>query len=111
MAVDVAISGDPTLAATTIPELDDPITEDELTALALAADPDSPLDPEAVPLSVYLGYLGQVPGLLPQWYMAPATASSGGSRWRTGIILAVILAFVAIEAWGLCSTYGQVVLA
>jgi len=107
MTVDVAISGDSTHAATTIAELDDPITDDELTALALAADPDSPLDPEAVPLSVYLG---QIPGLLPQWYMPPATASSG-SRWRTGIILAVILAFVLIEAWGLCSTYGQVVLA
>ena len=106
MTVDLAMSGDSTHVATTIPELDDPITEDELTALA--ADPDSPLDPEAVPLSVYLG---QIPGLLPQWYMPPATASSGGSRWRTGIILAVILAFVLIEAWGLCSTYGQVVLA
>jgi hypothetical protein len=42
--------------------------------------------------------------------MPPAMASSG-SRWRTGVILAVILAFVLIEAWGLCSTYGQVVLA
>jgi hypothetical protein len=108
MTVDLAISGDSTHVATTIPALDDPITEEELTALALAADPDSPLDPEAVPLSVYLG---QIPALLPQWYMPPAMASSGGSRWRTGIILAVILAFVLIEAWGLCSTYGQVVLA
>jgi hypothetical protein len=89
------------------PGLDDPITDDELTALALAADPDSPLDPQAVPLSVYLA---QVPGLLPQWYMPQATASCG-SRWRTSIILAVIFAFVLIEAWGLCSTYGQVVLA
>ncbi len=103
----VVSSVDPTGAAIDDPGLDDPITDAELTALALAADPDRPLDPDAVPLSVYLA---QVPGLLPQWYMAPAMASRG-SRWRTGVILAVILAFVLIEAWGLCSTYGQVVLA
>jgi hypothetical protein len=101
------ISGDATEAATADPGLDEPITDEELTALALAADPDRPLDADAVPLSVYLA---QVPGLLPNWYMPPAMASSG-SRWRTGVILAVILAFVLIEAWGLCSTYGQVVLA
>ncbi|HXQ44142.1 MAG TPA: hypothetical protein VN816_05855 [Acidimicrobiales bacterium] len=103
----VATSEDSTQATGPDPGWDDPITEDELTALALAADPDRPLDPDAVPLSVYLA---QVPGLLPQWYMPSATASCG-SRWRTGVILAVILAFVLIEAWGLCSTYGQVVLA
>jgi len=105
--VAVAITGESTEASTTDPGLDDPITDEELTALALAADPDRPLDPEAVPLSVYLA---QVPGLLPQWYMPQATASCG-SRWRTSIVLAVIVAFVLIEAWGLCSTYGQVVLA
>ncbi len=102
-----AISGDVTDTTTGQPGLDDPITDEELTALALAADPESPLDADAVPLSVYLS---QVPGLLPQWYMPQATASCG-SRWRTAIILSVIFAFVLIEAWGLCSTYGQVVLA
>jgi hypothetical protein len=106
--VTVVIGGDATGAVTDDGAGDDPITEEELIALALAADPDGPLDPGAVPLSEYLA---QVPGLLlPQWYMAPAAASSG-SRWRTGVILAIILAFVMIEAWGLCSTYGQVVLA
>jgi hypothetical protein len=98
---------DPTHTATTDPDLDDPITDEELTALALAADPDAPLDPDAVPLSAYLA---QIPGLLPGWYMPPAMASSG-SRWRTPVILAIVLAFLMIEAWGLCSTYGQVVLA
>jgi len=89
------------------PGLDDPITDEELTALALAADPDQPLDPDAVSLS---DYLAQIPGLLPQWYMPPAMASTG-SRWRTPVIVAIVLAFLMIEAWGLCSTYGQVVLA
>jgi hypothetical protein len=107
--VTVVTDGEATGAADSDPGLDDPITDEELTALALAADPDGPLDPDAVPLS---SYLAQVPGLLPSWYMAPAMASCrSGSRWRTGIIVAIILAFVMIEAWGLCSTYGQVVLA
>ena len=97
-------------------ETDEPLSEAELTVLALAADPDQPLDPDAVPLSVYLAQvpgLGPVAGLLPQWYMPQAMASSSGRgrRWRTAIILAIIAAFVAIEAYGLCSTYGQVVLA
>ncbi|HTT87381.1 MAG TPA: hypothetical protein VMF60_08445 [Acidimicrobiales bacterium] len=82
-----------------------PLTDEELTALALADDPERPLDPEAVPLSLYLA---QLPSLLPAWYMAPATAPSG-KRWRTWVILAIIGAFMLIEAWGLCSTYGQVV--
>ena len=98
---------DATHTVTTDPDPDDPITDEELTALALAADPDAPLDPEAVPLSAYLA---QIPGLLPGWYMPPAMASSG-HRWRTAVILAIVVAFLMIEAWGLCSTYGQVVLA
>jgi hypothetical protein len=105
--VAVAISGDPTGPVTSDPELDDPITDEELTALALAADPDQPLDATAVPLAVYLA---QVPGVLPGWYMPPAMAACG-NRWRTPVIVAIVLAFLMIEAWGLCSTYGQVVLA
>ena len=104
--VDV-ISADVREAGATDPALDDPITDEELTALALAADPDEPLPADAVPLS---SYLAQIPSLLPGWYMAPAMASSG-NRWRTPVILAIVLAFLMIEAWGLCSTYGQVVLA
>lgn len=79
------------------------ISDDELTALALAADPDEPLAADAVPLSVYLG---ESEGLLPEWYMAPVTAR----RIRRGpqlVILVLIGAFLLIEAFGLCSTYGQ----
>lgn len=102
-----SITGVATRSDSACPEVDDPISDEELTALALAADPQQPLDPKAVPLAEYLS---QVPGLLPGWYMAPATAPCG-SRWRTPVILAIVLAFLMIEAWGLCSTYGQVVLA
>jgi hypothetical protein len=104
--VAAGIGGNATVVARE-PALDDPITDEELTALALAADPDGPLDKDAVPLSVYLG---QIPALLPGWYMPPAMATSG-SRWRTPVILAIVFAFLIIEAYGLCSTYGQVVLA
>jgi hypothetical protein len=79
-----------------------PISDAELTAMALAADPDLPLDPEAVPLSMYLA---QEPAPLPEWYMPQAMARRG-NRWRAFVILAIVGAFVFIEALGLCSTYG-----
>ena len=84
-------------------EADDvPVSDDELTALALAADPSLPLDPDAVPLDVFLS--GASP--LPSWYMAPVMARHAG-RWRRTVILGVVGAFALIEAFGLCSTYGQ----
>jgi hypothetical protein len=82
-------------------------SEEELTELALAADPDLTLDADAVPLALYLG---QLPLMLPQWYMPPALVSRG-TRWRTAIVLAIVVALVMIDAWGLCSTYGSVTLA
>ena len=85
------------------PEMPAPITDEELTALALAADPDQPLDPDAVPLA---DYLAESFGPLPEWYMAPVMARHSGRR-RQAIILTVIGAFLLIEAFGLCSTYGQ----
>ena len=81
----------------------DVIGEAELTALALAADPDAPLDPDAVPIDVYLG---RTEGLLPAWYMAPARAARRGPTSRV-VVVAVVGAFLLIEAFGLCSTYGQ----
>ena len=49
-------------------------TEAELTALALSADPDGPLDHDAVPLAQYLG---ERAGLLPAWYMPAPMARTG----------------------------------
>jgi hypothetical protein len=78
------------------------ITDDELTALALAADPDQPVAPDAVPIS--LG--GAAPhGLLPAWYM-PAPMSAGrrpSRRWVLGGLVAIL---VVINGAGLCVTYG-----
>ncbi len=85
-------------------------TDAELTELALSEDPEGPLAADAVPLAAYLSRTAY---LLPQWYMPATTARCGGSRsrWRTPIIVAIIVAFLLIDAWGLCSTYGQIVIA
>jgi len=84
--------------------LDVPLTDAELTALALAADPDAAPDVDAVPLHIHLAQFAGA--ALPQWYMAPATASSG-RRWRTPVVLTIVAAFLLIEALGLCNTFGQ----
>jgi hypothetical protein len=85
----------------------DELTDDELTALALACEPDQPLDPEATPLDLYSH---QSFGLLPGWYMPPVTAG-GSRRWQTPVVVAIIAAFLLIDALGLCITYGQLIAA
>ena len=83
------------------------ISDAELTALALAADPDAAVDDDAVPLTD-LGSSGGT-GLLPGWYMPPPT---GGTPllegWRRRAALLIVVSFVLINAYGLCSTYGEV---
>ncbi len=84
----------------------EPVSDDELEALALAADPDAAVDDNAVCLSGGLG--SRAPRLLPEWYMP---APMGGARrlrgWRRQVVLLVIASFLAITAAGLCNTYGQ----
>jgi hypothetical protein len=80
------------------------LTDEELTALALAADPNAPLSADAVPLSVHLA---QFAGALPQWYMPPAMARNG-SRWRLPVIGTIIAAFLIIDGLGLCNTFGLI---
>jgi hypothetical protein len=82
-----------------------PLSEMELTELALAADPDAPLDDEAVPMAIYLG---QAPGLLPEWYM-PAPWARRATTWRLPVVVAIVAAFLVIEAMGLCTAFGQLV--
>jgi len=78
-------------------------TDDELTALALAADPDLPIDEDAVPISLHLT---QLPIGLPNWYMPPVMVR-GCKRWRIPVVLLVVAAFLIIEGLGLCNTFGQ----
>jgi hypothetical protein len=89
------------------PECLEPLSDEELSALALAADPELAVADDAMCLWDLSGSAGTP--LLPQWYM-PAPA--GGPRhlvgWRRRIVPIVITAFVVINAYGLCSTSGQV---
>ncbi len=87
-----------------IPFLDMPLSDEELCRLALAADPHAPLSEQAIPLSLHLSQFAGAE--LPDWYMAPAMARSG-RRWRTPVVVAIISAFLLIEALGLCNTFGQ----
>jgi hypothetical protein len=80
------------------------ISDEELTALALAADPDQPISVDARPWA----FGGMTPVLLPQWYM-PGTLVRVNTRWRRAIVTLLVLAFAAIEVSGLCSVYGQLV--
>jgi hypothetical protein len=82
----------------------EPVSEDELVSLALAADPDALPDDDAVPVDAYLG---TQPSLLPLWYM-PRPIARSGSRWRLAVVVTVVGAFLVIEALGLCSVFGHV---
>ncbi len=84
------------------------ITDDELTELALAADPQAPLPADAVPIGVHLS---RFVAPLPLWYMPPVVRSGRGKRWKVPIVLAVVSAFLLIDVMGLCNTYGILSLA
>jgi hypothetical protein len=89
---------------------DDPdagITDEALTAEALAADPDGALSDDAVP---FWQLTGGPLELLPSWYMpAMGGRMSRLKRWQRWTLAALVVAFVGINAYGLCSTYGFVV--
>jgi hypothetical protein len=87
--------------------LDEPFTDDELTELALAADLDPPLDDDAVPFRSDDGRFGD---LLPDWYM-PAPASRRGRRAHVVVTSVIVLSLMAVNAVGLCVTYGHLEIA
>jgi hypothetical protein len=92
-------------------EAEQAITDEELTALALAADPDAGVPEDAVPLSELLAAGASPFGeeLLPDWYMpVPAGAGRLLDGWRRRIVLLIVVSFLLIDAYGLCSTYGHV---
>lgn len=79
----------------------DCITDEELTALALAADPDAAIPDDAVPFG---STDGLAVDLLPSWYM-PAP-SLRRSRKRTVVFAGVVFALLVLNVMGLCVTYG-----
>ena len=89
-------------------ELDvvDSISDEELTALALAADPDAPLDADAVP---FASLDTTFPELLPSWYM-PAPMSFRPRRRRVVVGL-IVGSLLVLNGLGLCVTYGYLEIA
>jgi hypothetical protein len=77
------------------------ISDEELTALALAADPDAPIPDDAVPFGTDHGLAVD---LLPSWYM-PAP-SLRRSRVRTVVFAGIVFSLLIIDVMGLCVTYG-----
>jgi hypothetical protein len=85
------------------------VSDDELSALALAADPDIVVADDAVSLWDLAGREG---GLLPDWYMPAVSAGPRiHPRWRRRVATVIICAFLVVDAYGLCSTYGYLVVA
>ena len=85
----------------------DLLTDEELAALALAADPDAEVEDGAV--SVWDLERDDDDDLLPAWYMpSPMVGSRLLRGWRRTVVLLVIASFLLINAYGLCSTYGWV---
>jgi hypothetical protein len=88
----------------------DEVTDEELTRMALAADPDMAVPDDAVPLAQLLG--NDNCSLLPSWYMpVVARHAVSGRRWKRVVVIVVILIFLAIDAYGLCNTYGAITIA
>ena len=83
-------------------DLDLDISDEELTALALAADPNVPMADDAVP------FRSLQPGgapLLPDWYM-PVSASRARRDWRSRVAISIAVGMVLINAFGICVTNG-----
>jgi hypothetical protein len=85
----------------------DALTDDELTALALAADPEVELGDDAV--SLWELNASEPDDLLPAWYMpSPMTRTRLLHGWRRTVVILIVASFLLIDAYGLCSTYGWV---
>ncbi|HEY4409664.1 MAG TPA: hypothetical protein VGO87_07265, partial [Acidimicrobiia bacterium] len=71
-------------------------------------DPDTPVDDGGLPLADFLGAEDNC--LLPEWYMPSAGRLNPLTGWRRWSALTVIATFLLITAYGLCNTYGDLVL-
>ena len=76
------------------------ITDEELEAEALAADPDTPIDDGAEPFGTRAGT-----GLLPEWYM-PAPSAARRTRPLVLVVSVIIASLIVVNGAGLCVTYG-----
>ncbi len=76
------------------------ITDAELEAEALAADPNVMLADDAKPFGGATDH-----GLLPDWYM-PVNGPIRRSRPRTIAVVGIIASLLVVNGAGLCVTYG-----
>jgi hypothetical protein len=83
------------------------ISDEELTALALAADPGAPIDPDAVP---WRGGVDLIQSPLPEWYM-PGAMAIGRGRTTKIVVISIVAGILLINAFGLCVTSGFISLA
>jgi hypothetical protein len=81
------------------------ISDEELAAEALAADPDLALDDDALPFHA----TGDEDGfaLLPAWYM-PAAGRPRHARVAAIVVLLIVGSLLLAEAFGLCLTNGRI---
>ena len=82
--------------------IDVPFSDEELTALALAAAPITELPDDAV---AWGGGDSRPPSLLPNWYM-PSPSYHVRGRGTRAIVITLIVGFLVIDAFGLCITSG-----
>lgn len=85
-----------------VPAKEMPFSDEELTALALAAEPITTLTDDAVPWG---GGDVRTPSLLPNWYM-PSPSYQLRGRWTRAVVVTLIVGFLVIDAFGLCITSG-----
>jgi hypothetical protein len=74
------------------------VSDEELAAEALAADPDTVVADDAVPFE-------RPTGRLPDWYM-PASGPIRRTTPRVVGVVGIIAALVVVNGAGLCVTYG-----
>jgi hypothetical protein len=79
------------------------VTDEELSAEAMEADPDVDVPDDAVPFAERIGE--HPSGLLPDWYMPPPR-SFRRTRPRVVAAVGLVLALLLVNAAGLCVTYG-----
>jgi hypothetical protein len=95
----------PAAAARDVESLE-PLSDEELTAVALAADPDPSLDADAVS---FWELTGAGPDQrLPEWYMPTPVGGRPVRGWRRRLVILLIASFLLIDAYGLCNIYGWV---
>jgi hypothetical protein len=79
------------------------VSDAELAAEAIAADPEPCLD-GALPFARVVGT--ETEGDLPAWYMPAPMVGARLVGWRRSVVLTFVASLLVIEAAGLCTTFG-----